>query len=200
MNAFGTDPGAPAPAAVPQLWPWLRAPRRAPGWQLAAAVVLLGFAAVVHVDLFLRTVRFQTGLSIALGFNLTVFAIAIALIAARAGEFGWILGVGSASGAATAWLATELFPQLAFMDPEGQSWTGNPVLHLLTLHLTGTGNTTFCAEIVYLLLWAATTRSAPPIIDVLRRFVYLLCAVLVAGFLVVLVLGSGAGERYGNTG
>lgn len=200
MNAPGTHPGTPTTTAVPQLWPWLRTPRRAPGWQLAAAAVLLGFAALVHLDLFLRTVRFQPALSIALGFNLTVFVLAVALIAARVGQFGWILGVGSTAGAATAWMGTELFPQLAFMDPEGQSWTGNPVLHLLTLHLTGTGNATFCAEIAYLLLWAATTRTAPPAIDILRRIVYTLCAVLVAGFLVVLALGGGAGERHGNTG
>ncbi|MDN2495340.1 hypothetical protein A5780_31610 [Nocardia sp. 852002-20019_SCH5090214] len=58
----------------------------------------------------------------------------------------------------------------------------------------------FGAEIAYLLLWAATTRGAPPAVQMLRRLVAALCVLLIGGFITVLALGGGAGERYSHTG
>ena len=178
-----------------QAWRWLRSPRSSPPWVTALALVLLTFVALVHVDLFLRTVRVQTGLSLALLFNTVVFLAAIVAIAVRAGQIGWLLGVASALGAATAWLSTELFRGLAFMDPEGAPWQGNPLLHLLTLHITNTGNITFVAEIAYLVLWVYTTRHAGSVVARLRWGVLAASVILLAGFVVVLALGGGVGAR-----
>lgn len=182
------------------MWPWLRSPRQSLSWITALALLLLTFVMLVHVDLFLRTLRTQLPLSLALLFNTVVFAVAIVGIAARAGQIGWLLGAGATLGAATAWVSTELFPALSFLDPEGNSWPGHGLLHLMTAHIANTGNTTFAAEILYLLLWVRTTGSSSPAVARLRWAILSVSLVLVAGFVVVLVLGGGAGERYGGTG
>lgn len=188
-------PGAPGWARG-----WLDGRRRR-AWLDVAAAVLLGFVLLVHVDLVLRTLRSQLPLSAALMLNAVVFAVAIAMVALRAGELGWLLGVAGALGAATAWLSTELFPALSMLDPEGRPWPGNGLGHLLTVHLSGTGNATFLAEIAFVLLWARTTTWSPASTVTARRARWAVAAVavvLLAGFVVVLLLGGGAGERYGT--
>ncbi len=88
-------------AASARVWPWLRS-RQSLSWIIALALLLLNFVMPVHVDLFLRTLRTQLPLSLALLFNTVVFAVAIVGIAARAGQIGWLLGAGATLGAATA--------------------------------------------------------------------------------------------------
>jgi hypothetical protein len=181
-----------------QAWRWLRSPRSSPLWVTASALLLLTFVALVHVDLFLRTVRVQTGLSLALLFNTVVFLVAIVALAVRAGQIGWLLGAAGALGAATAWIATQLFPVLSFMDPQGTPWQGNPLLHLMSLHIPHTGNVTFVAEIAYLVLWVYTTRHSGSVVAWLRWGVLAVSVILLAGFVVVLVLGGGIGSRSGT--
>ena len=159
---------------------------------------LLGVHHLVHVDLFLRTLRSQLPLSLALLVNTLVFAVAIAT--RRPGRLGWLAGTGACLGAATAWLSTELFPALSFLDPEGNAWPGHGLLHLLSAHLPHTGQATFAAEMCYLWVWTATTRSPSPLITKLRWTILAASLILLAGFIVVLVLGGGAGKRYDHTG
>jgi hypothetical protein len=129
-----------------------------------------------------------------------VFVVAIVAIATRAGQLGWLVGTGACLGAATAWLSTELFPTLSFLDPEGNAWPGHGLLHLMSAHIPHTGDVTFAAEMCYLLLWVRTTRSTSPVIAKLRWAILAGSLILLVGFVVVLALGGGAGKRYGGTG
>lgn len=188
------------PATSADGWRWLHSPRQWRPWTTTLALVLLLVATLVHVDLFLRTLRSQLPLSLALLVNTLVFVAAIvAITTRRASQLGWLAGTGACLGAATAWLSTELFAALSFLDPEGNAWPGHGLLHLLSAHLPHTGQATFAAEMCYLWLWTSTTRSPSPLIAKLR-WTILASLILLAGFIVVLALGGGAGKRYGGTG
>lgn len=93
------------------------------------------FRTLIQVDLFLRTLRWQLPLSLALLVNTVVLVVAIVAVATRrAGQFGWLPpGTEACPGAATAWLSTELFSALSFLDPQRQrlaTQSGGLFVHL----------------------------------------------------------------------
>jgi hypothetical protein len=176
------------------IWNWLLSPRTSSRRVTMVALLLLGFMALVHIDLFLRTVRSQTVLSMALSFNVFVFIIAIVTILRHTSQIGWVFGAAGAFGAATAWLLTELFPAFAFMDPEGAPWQGNLILHLLTAHVKNTGNVTFLAELTFIILWITTTRDCPLAVKRLRRAALVAVVILLSGFVAVMIHGGGVGN------